>query len=239
MRRSRRGSDALQITLAIAPGADTSRASESMAHIPDGVLSAPVLITGGAVTAGLLAVSLRRLDDRLVPPAAVLSATFFVSSLISVPLGPSSVHLLLNGLMGLLLGWLAVPALFVALVLQAAFFGFGGLTVLGVNTMNMALPALLCALVLRPLLRHQSSAPSRRGVWWIGAAAGATGVLGTGALVAGTLALSGAPFFPAAKVVVLTFVPLALAESLISAVVVGFLYRVEPGLLAMPEADDG
>jgi cobalt/nickel transport system permease protein len=222
------------------PVADAPVRSDAMAHIPDGVLSGPVLITGGAVTAGLLAVALRRLDDRLIPQAAVLSAAFFVSSLISVPLGPSSVHLLLNGLMGLLLGWLTVPALFVALVLQAAFFGFGGLTVLGVNTLNLALPALLCAELLRPMLRRTSPTPSRRGVWWIGAAAGAIGVLGTGGLVAGTLVLSGAAFYPAAKVVVVTFVPLAVAESLISAVVVSFLYRVEPALLVLPpEVDDG
>jgi len=71
-----------------------------MAHIPDGVLSAPVLLTGAAASAGLLAIALRRLDWEALPQAAVLAAAFFVSSLISIPLGPSSVHLLLNGLMG-------------------------------------------------------------------------------------------------------------------------------------------
>ena len=96
-----------------------------MAHIPDGVLSAPVLITGAVVTVGALAVALRRLDYERIPQAAVLSAAFFVASLVSVPVGPSSVHLLLNGLMGLVLGWAAVPAILVALVLQAVFFGFG------------------------------------------------------------------------------------------------------------------
>ena len=35
-------------------------------------------------------------------------------------------HLVLNGLMGLLLGWLAVPAILVALFLQALLFQFGG-----------------------------------------------------------------------------------------------------------------
>ncbi len=150
-----------------------------MAHLPDGVLSAPLLIGGAAVSATLLALALRRLDDTRVPQAAVLAAAFFVSSLISVPVGPASVHLLLNGLMGLLLGWLAVPALLVALALQLIFFGHGGLTALGVNTFNLAVPALLVALLLRPWLRRRSPP-----LFWIGAAAGALGVLGTAGLVA-------------------------------------------------------
>lgn len=206
-----------------------------MAHIPDGVLSFPVLATGAAASVGLLALSLRRLDDARIPQAAVLSAAFFVSSLITVPIGPSSVHLLLNGLMGLLLGRLAVPALLVALILQAAFFGYGGITVLGVNLMNMAVPAMLCAALLRPRLRGASA----RRAWWIGAAAGGLGVAATGVLVAGTLALSGEAFEPAAKIIALTFAPLAVAEALVTGTVVAFVLRVEPELLLLGDRADG
>jgi cobalt/nickel transport system permease protein len=202
-----------------------------MAHIPDGVLSAPVLVTGAVVSAGLLAVALRRLDYDRLPQAAVLAAAFFVASLISVPLGPSSVHLLLNGLMGLLLGWTAVPALFVALVLQAAFFGFGGVLVLGVNTMNLALPALVCAAALGPLLRRAGAGSA----FWIGAAAGALGVLLTAALVALSLTLSAKPFLPAAKTLLVLYLPLALVEALICGTVVGFLRRVAPQALPAKE----
>ena len=198
-----------------------------MAHSPDGVLSAPVLVTGAAVSAGLLAIALRRLDWDALPQAAVLAAAFFVSSLISIPLGPSSAHLLLNGLMGLLLGWTAVPALLVALLLQAAFFGYGGVVVLGVNTLNIALPALVCALLLRPLLPGASGQSALA----IGAAAGALGVLLTALLVALSLGLSGEPFLPAAKAVVLIYVPLALVEALVTGTVVRFLQRVAPELL--------
>jgi cobalt/nickel transport system permease protein len=207
-----------------------------MAHIPDGVLSGPVLITGAAVTAGLLAVSLRRLDERYLPQAAVLSAAFFVSALIAVPLGPASVHLLLNGLMGLLIGWLAVPALFVALILQAALFGYGGITVLGVNAMNLMVPALLCAALLRPLA---SGSRLRRRPWLLGAAAGALGVLGTGMLLSAALALSGAELRPAAGAIALAFLPLAAVEALISAAVVSFVARVEPNLMRFADSTDG
>ncbi len=198
-----------------------------MAHIPDGVLSAPVLITGGLVAFGLLAVALRRLDDERLPQAAVLSATFFVASLITIPVGPSSVHLLLNGLMGLLLGWTAVPALFVALLLQSVFFGYGGILVLGVNTMDMALPALVCSLLLIPVMRRV--APKR--LFWVGALAGGLGVMLTGALVALVLGLSGKAFLPAAGVIMVAYLPLALVEALVTGTVIAFLSRVAPELL--------
>ncbi len=224
-----------------------------MAHIPDGILSPPVLATGALVSAGLLALALRQLREADLPQAAVLAAAFFVSSLISVPLGPSSVHLLLNGLMGLLLGWAALPAIFVALLLQAVFFGFGGLLVLGANTMNLALPALVVALLLRPVLQRVSAATAsasgtvgesvsprqRRQAFIVGAAAGGLGVGLTALMLAGSLLLSGEPFAPAARVIAITFVPLALVEGLLTGIVVAFLLRVEPALLRLSEVRDG
>lgn len=75
-----------------------------MAHIPDGVLSLPVLVGGAVLAAGGLALGLRRLEDAEIPKTAILAAMFFVASLIAVPVGPSSVHLLLAGPMGLVLG---------------------------------------------------------------------------------------------------------------------------------------
>jgi len=204
-----------------------------MAHIPDGVLSAPVLITGAVVSSALLALALRRLDYERLPQAAALAAAFFVASLIRVPLGPSSVHLLLNGLMGLVLGWTAVPALLVALVLQAAFFGFGGVLVLGSNTLNMAVPALLCAAALRPLLRRAPPVAT----FWVGAAAGAVGVLLTAGLVALSLGLSAEPFLPAAKAIAIVYLPLALVEALITGTVIAFMHRVAPEFILHGESN--
>ena len=204
-----------------------------MAHIPDGVLSAPVLIGGALLSAGALAIALRRLDYERIPQAAVLSAAFFVSSLISIPVGPSSVHLLLNGLMGVVLGWAAVPAILVALVLQAAFFGYGGLLVLGVNTLNMALPALICAFLFGPYLR-QLQCPSP---FLFGALAGGVGVLLTGLMVALAIGLSSEAFLPASKVILLTYLPLAMAEGAVTGATILFLRRVAPELLLV-EADE-
>jgi len=195
-------------------------------HISEGVLAAPVLIGGAALALAGTAVGLKRLDEHEVPKAAVLTATFFVATLVHVPLGPASIHLVLNGLVGLLLGWACFPAILVALLLQALFFQYGGLTVLGVNTVIMALPALLCFLALSPLVR-------RRGP--ISAAAafltGALAILGAGALAALALALSGEAFIPAAKTLLAAHVPIMVLEGLLTTVIVGFLIKVRPELL--------
>lgn len=207
-----------------------------MAHIPDGVLSAPVLIAGGAASLVLLGVAVKRLDEERIPQTAVLAAVFFVASLVHVPIGPTSVHPLLGGLMGLVLGWAAVPSILVALLLQAVFFGFGGITVLGVNVFNMAVPALLVAVLLgRPLRRTENP----RLAFAIGAAAGGLGVALTAALVCAALALSGAEYVPALGIILASYGPLAIVEAVITGAAVGLLKKIKPELLGVPEAAHG
>ncbi|SIS85902.1 cobalt transporter CbiM [Phaeovulum vinaykumarii] len=197
-------------------------------HIVDGALSAPVLIAGAALTAGGIALGLRQMTLERIPAAGVLSAAFFVASLIHVAVGPSSVHLILNGLAGLILGWTAFPALFVALLLQAVFFGFGGITVLGVNTLNIALPAVLVGLALRPLIA--AGGPRAAALW--GAVGGAGAIALTTLFVAAALVFSGDAFVPAAKLVFLAHVPVMVIEAAISAAAVVLIKRVKPDLFA-------
>ncbi len=204
-----------------------------MAHIPDGVLSAPVLIGAAVATAVGVAIALKRLEYDRIPQTAVLTAVFFVASLVHIPIGPTSVHPLLNGLMGLVLGWAAVPAILVGLVLQAAFFGFGGITVLGVNTFNIVLPALVIAAVIGPLLR---SAVSPRRAALLGALAGGAGVILTALLVCLSLGLSAPEYRPALTIVVASYGPLALVEAALTAGAVSLLRRVKPELLCLAEA---
>ncbi|RTL95182.1 cobalt transporter CbiM [Ancylobacter aquaticus] len=199
-----------------------------MAHIPDGLLSAPVLVGGGLLAAAGVALGLRRLDERMIPRTALLAAAFFAGSLVAVPVGPSSVHLLLAGLMGVMLGTAAFLAVLVALLLQALLFGFGGLTTLGVNTVNIALPGVLCGLALGPLIRATARPSVRLAA---GALAGGLAVLGTGGLVALSLWLSSSDYTPAARVVIATYLPLALVEAFVTAAIIAFLARVQPGAL--------
>lgn len=112
-------------------------------HISEGILSPAILIPAWGVTAISVGYSLKKMEFEEMPKVAVFSALFFIASFIHVPLGPTSVHLLLNGLLGVVLGFASLPAIFVALALQGILFGFGGISTLGVNTLTMALPALI------------------------------------------------------------------------------------------------
>jgi ABC-type Co2+ transport system permease subunit len=94
-----------------------------------------------------------RFREEDIAALALLTAAFFVASLVHVRVGPTSVHLLLNGLVGVVLGWRAALAIPAGLFLQAALIGHGGFTTLGVNSCVMVLPALLAWLVFDGLRR--------------------------------------------------------------------------------------
>jgi cobalt/nickel transport system permease protein len=117
-------------------------------HISDGVLAAPWWLGGYAVAAAFIALAVWRIRDDEVPRIALLTAAFFVISLIHVPLGFTSVHLLMNGLVGILLGPRAALAIACSLFLQYWLIGHGGLQTLGVNTCIIALPALFAWLLM-------------------------------------------------------------------------------------------
>ncbi len=195
-------------------------------HIVDGVLTAPVLITGAVLAAGGVALGLRQLDAERIPQVALLSAAFFVASLIHLPLGPSSVHLILNGLMGILLGWATFPAILIALLLQAVFFGFGGLLVLGVSTCCMAAPAVLCGYLCRPYIRWGGTHRFMGGF-----IAGSLSVALTALLVSTVLSISSQTFELAAKLVIISHLPVMLIEGFVTGAAVTLMQQVKPTLL--------
>jgi len=201
-------------------------------HIADGVLSAPVLGAGAAVAAAGVALGLRGMDYERIPRVGVLASAFFVASAIHVKLGPTSAHLILNGLTGLVLGWAAFPAILVGLVLHLVFFGFGGVATLGVNTVSMAAPAVVCYGLFGRLLRSRSVS--------LGVAAGAAftaGALGialAGGLTVAALLASGKEFTATAKLVFGAHVPIMVIEGFVVAQVVLFLRKVRPELLEAP-----
>ena len=197
-------------------------------HIVDGALANPVVIGGALAAAGGIAMGLRSLDLDRIPTAGVLSASFFVASLIHVPIGPSSVHLILNGLAGLLLGWAAFPALFVGLLLQAVFFGFGGLTVLGINAVNIALPAVLTWMLFGGLIARGS--PVQGAIW--GGLGGAFSIAATTLFVAMSLAMSGDAFLPAAKLVFFAHIPVMVIEGMLTGFAILLARKVKPELFA-------
>ncbi|MDH3885393.1 MAG: cobalt transporter CbiM [Desulfobacterales bacterium] len=195
-------------------------------HISEGVLSGPVLISGGALAAVGTAIGLKKLDYDRIAQAAILSAAFFVASLIHVPIGPSNAHLILNGLVGLLLGWAAFPAILVALVLQAMLFQFGGITALGVNTIIMALPAVLCYIVCSPFL-HKKSALALSAAF----ACGFLSVFFSAIILGLALVFTEENFFEVSAIVIAAHIPVMLIEGIVTAMCVAFLKKVQPTML--------
>lgn len=195
-------------------------------HISEGVLSGPVLISGAALAAAGTAIGLKKLDYDRIAKAGMLSATFFVASLIHVPIGPSNAHLVLNGLLGLLLGWATFPAIVVALILQAVFFQFGGITTLGVNTLIMALPAVLCYLIFGRLIYT-----NRLTATVAAFGCGFLSVLLSAVSVGLALIFTEEHFLKVSGIIVAAHIPVMIIEGIVTAICVAFLRKVRPEML--------
>ena len=195
-------------------------------HISEGVLSAPVLISGAAMAAVGTGIGLKKLDYDQIAKAGMLSAVFFVASLVHVPIGPSNAHLILNGLVGLLLGWGAFPAILVALVLQAVFFQFGGITTLGVNTVIMALPAIICYLIFGRFVGQNSRTAAIAAF-----ACGSLSVLLSGLFVALALIFTEENFLKVSAIIIAAHIPVMVIEGIVTALCVAFLRKVRPEML--------
>lgn len=199
-------------------------------HIAEGVLSAPVLLGGGVLACAGIALGLHGITSRKISLCGVMAAVFFIGSLIHVPVGFASVHLLFCGLIGALLGWGAFPAIFTALLFQAVLFQFGGLSVLGVNTFCMGLAAVGAWYVFR-LSIHFFKTPF--GIALSGFFAGACGTIFSALLTASALAFSSEGFRAAAIALLVAHLPVMAIEGIITAATTGFIARAKPELLSI------
>jgi cobalt/nickel transport system permease protein len=202
-------------------------------HLSDGLLP-PSLCLGGYAAAALgTGLALRRFDERRIPQIAVMTSLFFVaSSAFNVRLGQVSLHLLLNGLLGVVLGGAAVPAILLALLLQWLLLGHGGITTLGLNVVTMAGGALAGHAVfrLRPLL------PRGRGLDCAsGFLAAVASLVMTGLLYLLVMVLAGPRYVTPAKMDLIAHLPLLLIEPPLTGFAVGFLAQVKPELIGLQE----
>ncbi len=195
-------------------------------HISEGVLSGPVFLTGGALAAVGTAVGLKKMDYDRIAQVGILSSAFFVASLVHVNIGPSSVHLILNGIVGLMLGWAAFPAILVALVLQAVFFQYGGITALGINTLIMAFPAVLCFYLFGPLIKKKHFIAMAASF-----ACGFFSVLFAAVMLGGALIFTQENLQEVSFLVVMANLPVMIIDGIITAFCVAFLKKVHPEIL--------
>ena len=196
-------------------------------HISDGVLSAPVWMAGYAAAAGIIAASIKKIKVDNMPKVAVMTSAFFVASLIRVPLGPTSVHLVLNGLVGIILGPAAFISIFVGLVLQAFLFQHGGITTIGINAIMMGTPALLAYKIFN--LRNKFN--FKRCEFIFGALAGGSGVFFGTAILALALVTTGSEFVGVAKYAALAHLPVMTIEGIMTGFIASYLMKVKPEIL--------
>jgi len=133
-------------------------------HIADSILS-PMWWGGGLLVAAILiAWAAFRLAPEMIPRIGLLTAAFFVASSIHVRVGPTSVHLLLNAVVGIMLGHRAALAIFQGLILQYVLLSHGGITSVGVNVCILTIPGMIGGLLF-PLLIRWKFLQSRFARW--------------------------------------------------------------------------
>ncbi len=213
-------------------------------HISEGILPAKICLMGYGITGFATWFSLHQIyrqpnPSEGVPKASLLTAAFFVASSIQIPIPPTSVHLVLNGLLGAVLGWFAFPAILVGLLFQAVMFGHGGLSTLGINAIIMGCPAILAAQIFglhKPIRKRLNSQVSLNLLAFL---AGAMG-LGIAVLLFFSIVLTNLPsgFEQATEKqaiygLMLAHIPLMMIEGIFTVMVVNFLQRVKPELLTV------
>lgn len=188
-------------------------------HLADGVLSGPVIVAGYGVAIASMAIAAKNVQEEEIPKISLMAGTFFAVSLISIPVPPTSVHPLLCGLIGIVLGGKAPLAFFPALLLQALLFRHGGLTSLGANTIMLSVPA-YCSYLLFNYL------PIKKPIFK-GGIVGLFSVAMTVLILIFLLAISDARFvdggFSVAQIIAIGHTPIMFVEAIVTAFAVQFL----------------
>ncbi|MFI5258153.1 MAG: cobalt transporter CbiM [Candidatus Limnocylindrales bacterium] len=114
-------------------------------HIPDGYLAPAVSLALAIPTVPVWAVATQKvksvLNNRTVPLLAIFSALSFTVMMFNVPVpGGTTAHGVGGTLIAVVLGpWAAAIAVSTALILQALFFGDGGVLAIFANCLNMGI----------------------------------------------------------------------------------------------------
>lgn len=214
-------------------------------HIPDGFVPPSICIAGYAISGGVTWYSLREIkrgqrDPQVnIPKSALFTAVFFVASLIHIPAPPplTSFHLVLNGMMGTLLGYYAFLAIPIGLFFQAVMFQHGGLSTLGINAVIMGLPAIVAYYIFR--LRSTSQISQKQKFWTkvLAFISGSSAVLLSATLFASIAISTISPELDANAEKTAIYLSLgsyliqSLVEGIFTVMIVSFLEKVKPELL--------
>ncbi len=137
-------------------------------HIPDGYLSPQTCAVMYGVAVPFWVTAARRVrkvvKNRYVPLLALGAAYCFLVMMFNVPIPDgTTAHAVGGVLVAVLLGpWAAVIAVSVALVIQALFFGDGGVLAYGANCFNMAIVMPFVGYAVYRMLARRTSLTSPR-----------------------------------------------------------------------------
>lgn len=206
-------------------------------HIPDGMLEARTWIPAWIGSAGLLGYAVKRvratLSDGRIVMMAVLAALIFALQMLNFPVaGGTSGHFAGGALAAIVLGpWPAMLTMAAVLVVQALFFGDGGITALGANFINMAIigPAVGWA-----VYRGLTTLADTRGVKVTASAAAGWCACFTGAISAAVMlwASGRTPLGPVLAAMGGWHAVIGIGEGAITAGIVAYLLAVRPDLVA-------
>ncbi len=222
-------------------------------HIPDGYLSpstCAALFVGAAPFWYTAAKEVNRmLHTRLVPLLSLFAAFSFVLMMFNIPLpGGTTGHATGIGIAAVVVGpWAGMLAISVALVIQAVFFGDGGITAIGANCFNIAVLGSLSSYAVYRLASGSSPLGSRRRVI-AAAAAGYVGINVAALVTAIQFGIqpelfrdaAGAPLYApyplriAVPAMMLGHLTVAgFAELFVTASLLAFIQRTDPSLLRL------
>jgi len=145
-------------------------------HIPDGYLSPVTSIIMFIIVLPFWVFGVRKLHEKMtaknVPLIALLAAFSFVIMMFNVPIpGGTTAHAVGGALVAIIMGpEIATMAVSIALVIQAFFFGDGGILALGANCFNMAVVLPYVSYAIYQAISKNQALSSKRRI--IGAAAG-------------------------------------------------------------------
>ncbi len=230
----------------------------SAMHIPDGYLSP---VTSAIMFLLVLPFWVRgvqtlrkKMSAKNVPLIALFAAFSFVIMMFNVPLpGGTTGHAVGGALAAIVLGpEIATIAVSTALLIQALFFGDGGILAFGANCFNMAVVLPYISYAIYQWISANTPLTSRRRV--VGAAAGAWAGLTLAAFVASIEfgiqpalfhTLDGTPlyaFYPLSVAIPAMVIPHALVasvvEGLMTALVVAYLQRANQPALEIAHKQD-
>ncbi len=227
-------------------------------HIPDGYLSPITSVIMFVLVLPFWAIGVRKLREKMttknIPLIALIAAFSFVIMMFNVPLpGGTTAHAVGGALAAIILGpEIGTLAITIALVIQAFFFGDGGILALGANCFNMAVVLPYVSYAIYQAISKNHPANSKRRI--VGAALGGWTGLTVAAFFAGVEfgiqpllfhAADGTPLYapyPLSVSIPAMVIPHALiasvVEGLVTALVVGYLQRANQPALQFVKQDE-